>query len=269
MPTEAAAPPSSSEPRRSIPLRSRSGSDDDGGRGAGPGAGRGRRPASAGAGTRRPRASEPTSSPAPTRTRRCARSGPVRVDLILSDLFMPGRSGLELLQCVLRDHPGTDFVLVTANASVASAVEALRMGATDYLEKPVRSEDLILALERALGRRRLLAENRKLRDELELVPVLPAAFGLPRARGPVRDGTRPGAAGRAASGAASRCTAGAGCRARMASTRAAWPSRRSSCCATLCSRSRSISRPAQPSARAAVSSMRCSGASVSTAATCS
>jgi diguanylate cyclase (GGDEF)-like protein len=90
------------------------------------------------------------------------------VDLILSDLQMPGRSGLELLQAVLRDHPGTDFVLMTANASVASAVEALRMGATDYLEKPVREDDLILALERALGRRRLLAENRRLRDELSL-----------------------------------------------------------------------------------------------------
>ena len=89
-------------------------------------------------------------------------------DLILSDLRMPGRSGLGLLQSVLRDHPGTDFVLLTANASVASAVEALRMGATDYLEKPVRAEDLILALERALGRRRLLAENRKLRGELDL-----------------------------------------------------------------------------------------------------
>jgi DNA-binding NtrC family response regulator len=53
---------------------------------------------------------------------RVLRAGPV--DLILSDLLMPGRSGLELLQCVLRDHPGTDFVLVTAHASVASAVEA-------------------------------------------------------------------------------------------------------------------------------------------------
>jgi diguanylate cyclase (GGDEF)-like protein len=89
-------------------------------------------------------------------------------DLILSDLSMPGRSGLELLQLVLREHPGTDFVIVTANATVPSAVEALRMGATDYLEKPVRAEDLVLALERALGRRRLLTENRRLRDELEL-----------------------------------------------------------------------------------------------------
>ncbi|MGH7287243.1 MAG: diguanylate cyclase [Myxococcota bacterium] len=89
-------------------------------------------------------------------------------DLILADLAMPGRSGLELLQQVLRDHPGTDFVIVTANASVPSAVEALRMGAADYLEKPVRADDLILVLERTLGRRRLLAENRRLRDELSL-----------------------------------------------------------------------------------------------------
>jgi diguanylate cyclase (GGDEF)-like protein len=89
-------------------------------------------------------------------------------DLILSDLRMPGRSGLDLLQCVLRDYPGSDFVLLTANASVATAVEALRLGATDYLEKPVRAEELILALERARGRRRLLAENRKLKSELEL-----------------------------------------------------------------------------------------------------
>ena len=89
-------------------------------------------------------------------------------DLMLSDLAMPGRSGLELMQQVVRDHPGTDFVIVTAHASVPSAVEALRMGAADYLEKPVRPEDLILVLERTLGRRRLLTENRRLREELAL-----------------------------------------------------------------------------------------------------
>jgi diguanylate cyclase (GGDEF)-like protein len=94
------------------------------------------------------------------------RAGPV--DLLLSDLAMPGRSGLELLQQVVRDHPGTDFVIVTGHASVASAVEALRMGASDYLEKPVRAEDLTLVLERTLGRRRLLTENQRLKDELAL-----------------------------------------------------------------------------------------------------
>ena len=86
-------------------------------------------------------------------------------DLVLSDLTMPGLSGLELLERVQREHPGTDFVLVTAYASIDSAVEALRMGATDYLQKPVRAEDLILVVERTLSRRRLLRENVRLRDE--------------------------------------------------------------------------------------------------------
>ncbi len=87
-------------------------------------------------------------------------------DLVLSDLSMPGLSGLELLSRVQREHPGTDFVLMTANASVDSAVEALRMGAIDYLQKPVRASDLILIAERTAARRGLLAENQRLRDEV-------------------------------------------------------------------------------------------------------
>ena len=78
-----------------------------------------------------------------------------------------GLSGLELLQRVRREHPGTEFVLLTANASVESAVGALRMGAADYLVKPVRPEELsLLVVERILGRRRLLEENERLRDAL-------------------------------------------------------------------------------------------------------
>ena len=53
-------------------------------------------------------------------------------DLVLSDLTMPGIDGLQLLERVQREHPGTDFVLITANASVQSAVEALRMGFTGF-----------------------------------------------------------------------------------------------------------------------------------------
>lgn len=88
-----------------------------------------------------------------------------RADVVLSDLTMPGLSGLELLERVQREHPGTDFVLITAHASVESAVTALRMGATDYLQKPVRAEDLQLVVERTLARRDLLEENQRLRDE--------------------------------------------------------------------------------------------------------
>jgi len=89
-----------------------------------------------------------------------------RVELILSDLTMPGLSGLELLARAQREHPGIDFVLLTGNASVESAVEALRMGAADYLRKPIQGEDLAYVVERTLARRRLREENVRLRDEL-------------------------------------------------------------------------------------------------------
>jgi diguanylate cyclase (GGDEF)-like protein len=89
-------------------------------------------------------------------------------DLVISDLAMPELSGLDLLERVQRRAPGSEFVIVTANASVESAVQALRLGATDYLQKPARAADLILCLERALVRKRLVAENRRLRSELAL-----------------------------------------------------------------------------------------------------
>ncbi len=89
-------------------------------------------------------------------------------DLVLSDLTMPEIGGLELLERVQRRFPGCEFVIVTANATVESAVHALRMGATDYLQKPVRAADLILCLERAIARRRLVGENQRLRGELAL-----------------------------------------------------------------------------------------------------
>jgi diguanylate cyclase (GGDEF)-like protein len=90
-------------------------------------------------------------------------------DVVVSDLTMPGMSGLELLERVRRTHPGTDFVLLTGHASVESAVEALRMGAADYLVKPVRPEELAVVVERLLARRRLFEENARLRDTLNTV----------------------------------------------------------------------------------------------------
>jgi two-component system, cell cycle response regulator len=87
-------------------------------------------------------------------------------DLVLSDLTMPGLSGLELLERVRREQPGTDFVLFTADASIESAISALRMGAADYLVKPVQPEELALLVERLLARRALVSENARLRDAL-------------------------------------------------------------------------------------------------------
>ncbi len=87
-------------------------------------------------------------------------------DLVVSDLTMPEMTGLELLERIRREHPATDFILLTGDASVESAVEALRMGAADYLIKPVREEQLRRVVEQVLDRRQLFEENRQLRDAL-------------------------------------------------------------------------------------------------------
>ena len=90
-------------------------------------------------------------------------------DLVVSDLEMQGLSGLDLLEQVRRLHPSTAFILLTAHASVDSAVRALRMGAADYLRKPIQSEELLLVVERVLAHQRLLRENDRLRDALQTV----------------------------------------------------------------------------------------------------
>ncbi len=87
-------------------------------------------------------------------------------DLVISDITMPRMSGLQLLERIRREQPGTDFILLTGDASVESAIEALRMGASDYLIKPLRQEQLRRAVDQVLLRRHLMAENRSLRDAL-------------------------------------------------------------------------------------------------------
>jgi len=86
--------------------------------------------------------------------------------LVISDLTLGGPTGIDLLARMRREHPGTDFVLVTANASIDSAIAALRMGAADYLRKPIEAEELALVVERVLAQRRVVTENVRLRDEL-------------------------------------------------------------------------------------------------------
>ncbi len=90
-------------------------------------------------------------------------------DLVLTDLHLPGLSGIDLLARVRAEHPGTDVILITAHASLDSAVQALRMGAADYLHKPVHGDELGLVVRRTLDRRRLQAENDHLRDLLATV----------------------------------------------------------------------------------------------------
>ncbi|MFQ5680102.1 MAG: sigma-54-dependent transcriptional regulator, partial [Gemmatimonadota bacterium] len=87
-------------------------------------------------------------------------------DVLLLDLRLPGVDGMTLLTVALAEDPGLAVVIMTAFGTVASAVRAIREGAFDYLEKPFRAEQLIVAVERAARHRQLTLENRALRDQV-------------------------------------------------------------------------------------------------------
>jgi two-component system response regulator HydG len=89
-----------------------------------------------------------------------------QVDLMLLDLRLPGGGGLPLLEEVRATHPETVVIVMTAFATVGSAVEAMRIGAGDYLTKPFTLDELSTVLERAAQRRTFDMESRALREKL-------------------------------------------------------------------------------------------------------
>ena len=87
-------------------------------------------------------------------------------DLILSDVKMPGMDGLALLQKVRASDPAIPVILITAHGDIEMAVQAMQMGANDFLTKPFKREILLEKVGRALKVRVLESENRALREEL-------------------------------------------------------------------------------------------------------
>src|SRR3989449_3832585 len=88
-------------------------------------------------------------------------------DLIILDLMLPGIGGFEALKEIKRRDPDSVVVMITAYGSVETAVQAMRMGAHDYLTKPFKNEDVLRTLNTGLRHRRVLAENRTLRRALQ------------------------------------------------------------------------------------------------------
>lgn len=86
--------------------------------------------------------------------------------LVLLDLKMPGRNGLEVLGQIAATHPAVSVVVITGYASVDSAVDAMKRGATDFLPKPFNRDALRAVVRKALEHRHLQHENRRLRREL-------------------------------------------------------------------------------------------------------
>jgi DNA-binding NtrC family response regulator len=88
-------------------------------------------------------------------------------DIVISDLRLPGADGLEILQMCKQRHPRTEVIMITAHGSVDTAVEAMKLGAYDYITKPFQMEELLLITDRVSKVLALREENVSLRQELE------------------------------------------------------------------------------------------------------
>ena len=87
-------------------------------------------------------------------------------DLVISDVQMPGASGIDLLREIKAQSPETVVIMITAFAKTESAIEAMKQGAYDYINKPFKTDEVTLVVEKALEKRLLSTENQRLRSEL-------------------------------------------------------------------------------------------------------
>jgi DNA-binding NtrC family response regulator len=88
-------------------------------------------------------------------------------DLIITDLKMPGMDGMELLDLAKKYDKDVLVLMVTAFGSLESAEEAVRKGAFDYISKPFRKEQLLLAIDKAMRWREMALQNKELKKRLE------------------------------------------------------------------------------------------------------
>ena len=89
-------------------------------------------------------------------------------DVVLADIHLSDGNGFDLLSYCQQQHPTTSVILMTGDCTVDSAVDALRAGAFDFLAKPLTTEELGMAVQRAMGQRRVLEENQQLKAQLDM-----------------------------------------------------------------------------------------------------
>lgn len=91
------------------------------------------------------------------------------IDMVLLDIMMPGKSGMELLREIKKQYPDIAVIMLTGATDVTVAVHAMRQGAYDYCSKPVGLPELIVRVEHAFDRRALAFENQSQRHQLERI----------------------------------------------------------------------------------------------------
>lgn len=94
------------------------------------------------------------------------------VDLVLSDIEMPGENGMQLLSRIKKSRPTLDVVMVTGVVDAQVAVQAIRNGASDYVTKPFNLEEVQIVVDRVLEKRRLVKENEAYQEHLEELVAL-------------------------------------------------------------------------------------------------
>jgi DNA-binding NtrC family response regulator len=111
------------------------------------------------------------------------------IDLVITDLRMPGLTGEELLEKVQGESPGTPVIILTGHGTVEAAVKAMRSGAWDFLTKPVNLDYLSLLVKKALDNRELVLKHRRLEEELARHKRFEAIIGTSAAMRRVFDTT--------------------------------------------------------------------------------
>jgi DNA-binding NtrC family response regulator len=109
--------------------------------------------------------------------------GQTSYDVVITDVRLPGADGMQVLQAAKRARPDTEVLVMTACATVEHAVEAMRLGADDYIPKPFLNEQVLERIQRIGKFRALLSENQRLREQLKDVhgQGLPGVIGQSRA----------------------------------------------------------------------------------------
>ena len=88
-------------------------------------------------------------------------------EVVICDVHLPDQDGFQLLEWASKEQPETSVIMLTGYGTIESAVEAIRIGAFDYLTKPVIDDELNLSIQRALGQRKIVEENKSLRKQLD------------------------------------------------------------------------------------------------------